>query len=68
MAKHLLFVQNLFITAVGALGFWSIGYALAFGKKDGVRNPVIGTANFFLTDFHDEWDFWMIQVCNHMGT
>eukprot|EP01062_Namystynia_karyoxenos_P060668 TRINITY_DN5234_c0_g2_i2.p1 TRINITY_DN5234_c0_g2~~TRINITY_DN5234_c0_g2_i2.p1 ORF type:complete len:2768 (+),score=500.81 TRINITY_DN5234_c0_g2_i2:81-8384(+) len=40
--------KNLGDCTVGALCWWAFGYGLAFGD-DGSKNPVIGTADWFLT-------------------
>jgi Amt family ammonium transporter len=45
-------VKNMFDASVGALGFWSVGYAFALG---GGNNPFIGSTGFFLKeDFVDD--------------
>jgi ammonia channel protein AmtB len=48
--------------AGGAIAFWSVGYAFAYGNNNG---PFIGTNKFFLAnlkDFGDNAQSWFFQV------
>ncbi len=53
---------NLLDSAGGAFGFWSIGYALAYGGDDptSTRRTFMGNAGFFLTGDTD-MEFWFFQ-------
>lgn len=49
-------LKNLLDACGGALGFWSIGYALAYGDKDpdDSQTRFIGNTGFFLTDIEGD--------------
>jgi len=49
-------LKNLLDACGGALGFWSIGYALAYGDKDTTDSQTrfIGNKGFFLTDIEGD--------------
>ncbi|KAL7540107.1 hypothetical protein ACHAXR_009863 [Thalassiosira sp. AJA248-18] len=52
---------NLLDSAGGALGFWSLGYAFAYGGDDIDKGKTfIGNAGFFLTGDTD-MEFWFFQ-------
>eukprot|EP00808_Paulinella_micropora_P019038 g42233.t1 len=46
--------KNLLDGAMGSIGFWAIGYGLAYGVGDAGPNGFIGTGNFVLSQFNDE--------------
>jgi len=53
-------LKNLLDACVGALGFWSTGYALAYGKG----NKIYGRAQFFLSEGFDgegNYHSWFFQ-------
>jgi ammonium transporter, Amt family len=58
-------LKNLLDACGGALGFWSIGFALAYGDKYSDDNSVrfIGNDGFFLTKFTDgdQYIGWFFQ-------
>jgi len=43
-------LKNLLDACGGALGFWSIGFAFAYGSSDSSTKSFIGGSNFFLSD------------------
>jgi Amt family ammonium transporter len=51
-------LKNLLDACGGALGFWSVGYALAYGDADGDNKNLrfIGNTGFFLTNIDIEGD------------
>lgn len=52
---------NLLDSAGGAFGFWSIGFAFAYGGQDkSLGKTFIGTSGFFLTGDTD-MEFWFFQ-------
>lgn len=53
---------NLLDSAGGAFGFWSIGYALAYGGDDpsSSQKTIAGNAGFFLSGDTD-MEFWFFQ-------
>lgn len=55
-------LKNVLDACVGALGFWSVGYAFSYGAADG-GNPFIGNTYFFLTNFEgqDTYQSWLFQ-------
>lgn len=44
-------LKNMLDACGGALGFWSIGYALAYGGADAGKKGFIGNSGFFLSGF-----------------
>uniref|UniRef100_A0A7S4VHE7 Ammonium transporter AmtB-like domain-containing protein n=1 Tax=Ditylum brightwellii TaxID=49249 RepID=A0A7S4VHE7_9STRA len=56
---------NLLDSCGGAIGFWSIGYAFAYGGDDMGGKTFIGHANFFLMDGADmeDWFFQFAFAC-----
>eukprot|EP00594_Rhizosolenia_setigera_P007584 CAMPEP_0178953464 /NCGR_PEP_ID=MMETSP0789-20121207/8434_1 /TAXON_ID=3005 /ORGANISM="Rhizosolenia setigera, Strain CCMP 1694" /LENGTH=495 /DNA_ID=CAMNT_0020634727 /DNA_START=87 /DNA_END=1574 /DNA_ORIENTATION=+ len=56
-------LKNLLDACAGALGFWSIGYALAYGGSDGTYTRFNGDQNFFLRGFETGGDYigWFFQ-------
>lgn len=56
-------LKNLLDACGGALGFWSIGYAFAYGKSDNNFKAFIGSENFFLRGMSggDEYIGWFFQ-------
>lgn len=55
-------LKNLLDACGAALGFWSVGYAFAYGGMDYTdpKKTFIGTENFFLMGV-DDLMFWMFQ-------
>jgi len=54
-------LKNVLDACAGALGFWSIGYALAYGEADG-GNPFIGNTHFFMTNWSGQsYQGWLFQ-------
>ncbi|KAL3786394.1 hypothetical protein HJC23_002951 [Cyclotella cryptica] len=52
---------NLLDSAGGAFGFWSVGYAFAYGGQDASKGKTfIGNSDFFLTGDTD-LEFWFFQ-------
>eukprot|EP00808_Paulinella_micropora_P000171 g60145.t1 len=46
--------KNLLDICMGSIGFWGVGYGLAYGVAEGEEgNPFIGTGNFFLSQIGD---------------
>merc|ERR1711937_272722 len=45
-------LKNVLDACFGALGFWAVGYAFAYGEADG-GNAFIGNKYFFLTKLDD---------------
>lgn len=56
-------LKNLLDACGGALGFWTVGYALAYGGGDENIKRFIGNEGFFLTDFSSGGDYigWFFQ-------
>lgn len=56
-------LKNLLDACGGALGFWSVGFALAYGDPDPEVKRFIGNKHFFLSDFEsgDEYIGWFFQ-------
>lgn len=57
-------LKNLLDSCAGAIGFWAIGFAFAYGGSDPSRKSFIGNANFFLRDYNqgfDEFIKWYFQ-------
>ena len=56
-------LKNLLDACGGAIGFWSIGYAFAYGGADPDKKGFIGSSGFFLADFTDAGDMigWFFQ-------
>ncbi|KAL7550370.1 hypothetical protein ACHAWF_015718 [Thalassiosira exigua] len=51
---------NLLDSAGGAIGFWSFGYAFAYGGDDSTKGPTfIGNSGFFLSNDVD-LEFWHV--------
>ena len=51
---------NLLDSAGGALGFWSFGFAFAYGGEDPAKGKTfIGNSGFFLTD-DVNLEFWYV--------
>jgi Amt family ammonium transporter len=55
-------LKNVLDACVGGLGFWSLGYAFAYGEAQG-GNPFIGNTYFFLTNFErtQTYQSWLFQ-------
>uniref|UniRef100_A0A7S2MF89 Ammonium transporter n=1 Tax=Helicotheca tamesis TaxID=374047 RepID=A0A7S2MF89_9STRA len=54
-------LKNLLDACGASLGFYTIGYAFAFGGDEyGGATTFIGTSNFFLMDVHN-YAFWLFQ-------
>lgn len=66
-------LKNILDACGGALGFWSIGYAFAYGGADPDKKGFIGNTGFFLAGFTSGGDLisWFFQfafaatVCDH---
>mmetsp|Transcript_44900 Transcript_44900/g.94226 ORF Transcript_44900/g.94226 Transcript_44900/m.94226 type:complete len:504 (-) Transcript_44900:199-1710(-) len=56
-------LKNILDACGGALGFWSIGYAFAYGGASSDKKGFIGNSGFFLGDFMDGSDLigWFFQ-------
>lgn len=55
-------LKNLLDACGGAIGFWSVGYAFAYGGDDTSDKNFIGTSYFFLTDFGgSDYMGWFFQ-------
>jgi Amt family ammonium transporter len=57
-------LKNILDACGGAIGFWTIGYAFAFGNASGTtKNTFIGNSGFVLKDIHGGGDliFWFFQ-------
>jgi len=52
-------MKNMIDACVGALSFWAVGWAFAYGMGDG-SNGFIGMGNFFLRGF-DDYAGWIFQ-------
>jgi len=54
-------LKNVLDACAGALGFWSVGYALAYGEAGG-GNPYIGNTYFFMTNWEGQsYQGWLFQ-------
>jgi len=55
-------LKNVLDACAGALGFWSVGYAFAYGEAGG-GNPFIGNTYFFMTNFEETATYqgWLFQ-------
>eukprot|EP00538_Stauroneis_constricta_P011348 CAMPEP_0119550832 /NCGR_PEP_ID=MMETSP1352-20130426/4275_1 /TAXON_ID=265584 /ORGANISM="Stauroneis constricta, Strain CCMP1120" /LENGTH=643 /DNA_ID=CAMNT_0007596803 /DNA_START=145 /DNA_END=2076 /DNA_ORIENTATION=+ len=53
-------LKNLLDACWASVGFFTVGFAFAFGDRTGKANGFIGTANFFLLDVED-YSFWLFQ-------
>jgi len=56
-------LKNLLDACGGALGFWSVGYAFAYGGADPDKKGFIGNEGFFLANMTDGGDLigWFFQ-------
>lgn len=56
-------LKNLLDACGGALGFWSVGYAFAYGGADPDKKGFIGNSGFFLANFSSGGDLigWFFQ-------
>jgi Amt family ammonium transporter len=56
-------LKNLLDACGGALGFWSVGYAFAYGGADADKKGFIGNEGFFLAGFTEgsEYIGWFFQ-------
>jgi len=56
-------LKNILDACGGALGFWSVGYAFAYGGSDADKKGFIGSSNFFLMDASSGGDYigWFFQ-------
>jgi len=56
-------LKNLLDACGGALGFWSVGYAFAYGGADSSFKSFIGTQDFFIANFStgSEYIGWFFQ-------
>eukprot|EP00566_Odontella_aurita_P009585 CAMPEP_0113553564 /NCGR_PEP_ID=MMETSP0015_2-20120614/15680_1 /TAXON_ID=2838 /ORGANISM="Odontella" /LENGTH=508 /DNA_ID=CAMNT_0000454641 /DNA_START=180 /DNA_END=1706 /DNA_ORIENTATION=- /assembly_acc=CAM_ASM_000160 len=56
-------LKNLLDACGGALGFWSVGYAFAYGGSSSTHKDFIGNTDFFLMNFTSGGDYigWFFQ-------
>ena len=56
-------MKNILDCSLGAIAFWAVGWAFAYGFSEGSDgNGFIGTAQFFLSgDFGDDYAGWIFQ-------
>jgi ammonium transporter, Amt family len=56
-------LKNLLDACGGAIGFYTIGYAFAYGTNDSGGKSFIGTSNFFIRNFSTgpEYIMWFFQ-------
>lgn len=56
-------LKNILDACGGALGFWSVGYAFAYGGSDADKKGFIGNTGFFLGNFTSGGDLvsWFFQ-------
>jgi Amt family ammonium transporter len=56
-------LKNLLDACGGAIGFWSLGYAFAYGGSDKYHKAFIGNTDFFLRNFSEGEDYasWFFQ-------
>mmetsp|Transcript_768 Transcript_768/g.1129 ORF Transcript_768/g.1129 Transcript_768/m.1129 type:complete len:520 (-) Transcript_768:321-1880(-) len=56
-------LKNLLDACGGALGFWSVGYAFAYGGQDSTVKTFIGNTDFFIMYFTagSDYVFWFFQ-------
>jgi Amt family ammonium transporter len=56
-------LKNLLDACGGAIGFWSLGYAFAYGGSDKYHKAFIGNTDFFLRNFNEGEDYasWFFQ-------
>lgn len=56
-------LKNILDACGGALGFWSVGYAFAYGGASGDKKGFIGNSGFFLSGFSEGGDLigWFFQ-------
>lgn len=56
-------LKNLLDACGGALGFWTVGYAFAYGGADSANKDFIGNTDFFLMNFTGGADYigWFFQ-------
>ena len=56
-------MKNMLDVSVGAIAFWAVGWAFAYGfSEGGSSNGFIGTSQFFLSgDFGDDYAGWIFQ-------
>eukprot|EP01132_Coremiostelium_polycephalum_P010264 gene10264-12588_t len=61
-------IKSIIDTAIGSLVFWALGFGLAFGNADKVKNPFIGTSHFFLINYNNlsffafQWAFCATSI------
>ncbi len=53
-------MKNIMDVSVGAIAFWAIGWAVAYGVSGEASNGFVGDGNLFLTSF-DDWSGWIFQ-------
>ncbi len=53
-------MKNVLDVSAGAIAFWAVGWAVAYGVSGDTSNGLIGYGNFFLNNF-DDWPSWMFQ-------
>jgi len=56
-------LKNLLDACGGALGFWTVGYAVAYDNGSSTGKDFFGTENFFIKDFSSGGDYigWFFQ-------
>ena len=53
-------MKNILDVSVGAIAFWAVGWAIAYGLSGDVSNGFVGDGHFFLADFTD-YPSWIFQ-------
>ena len=53
-------MKNIMDVSIGALAFWAIGWAVAYGVSGDTSNGFFGDGHFFLWAF-DDWSGWIFQ-------
>ncbi|MFQ5471650.1 MAG: ammonium transporter [Dehalococcoidia bacterium] len=53
-------MKNVMDVAVGAIAFWAVGWAIAYGVSGESSNGLIGDGQFFLSGF-DDYASWFFQ-------
>jgi Amt family ammonium transporter len=54
-------LKNLLDACGGAIGFWALGWALAYGGQDATKKTFVGDTDFFLSDDAGNHHSWFFQ-------